>query len=109
MIGRGALKNPWIFKEALGHDVATRDFIALIHRHFDLAIAKKDPQRAFLSLKKFMGWYAAGFPYSSVFRSQIFKTRDVNELKSIALDYFGSVKMSDRHDENQPFLMGGHG
>jgi tRNA-dihydrouridine synthase B len=109
MIGRGALKNPWIFREALGHHLISRDFIALIHRHFDLAIEKKDRQRAFLSLKKFMGWYAAGFPYSSVFRSRIFETTDVDNLKSIALDYFGSVRLSERQTENQPFLMGGHG
>jgi tRNA-dihydrouridine synthase B len=109
MIGRGALKNPWIFKEALGHEFETKDFTSLIHHHFELAIAKKDRHRAFISLKKFFGWYAAGFPYSSTFRSQLFETNDVDELKKMALDYFSSVKMSDKKNENQPFLMGGHG
>ena len=109
MIGRGALKNPWIFREIIEGLQEEKDFIELISRHFDIAIEKKDRHRAFLSLKKFMGWYAAGFPHSSTFRSQIFKTNDVDELRALTLDYFGTIRYSERMTEDKPFLMGGHG
>jgi nifR3 family TIM-barrel protein len=109
MIGRGALKNPWIFRECLGQSVEEKDFLKLIERHFALAIENKGSQRAYLSLKKFMGWYAAGFPYASTFRSQIFKTKDIDELWKICADFFSALKNSDRVIERQGFLMGGHG
>lgn len=108
MIGRGALKNPWIFLEILGRQPEAKDLRRLIERHFQLALDNKDPRRAFLSLKKFCGWYAAGLPGSSYFRKRIFETTDVDCLKALTLDYFGSVDLGARHDEAE-FLMGGHG
>ncbi|NDC24314.1 MAG: hypothetical protein EBZ49_09325 [Proteobacteria bacterium] len=109
MIGRGALKNPWIFQEILGSSSVDYSFTDLISEHFDLAIEKKDRDRAFLSLKKFMGWYASGFPYSSAFRGKIFQTHDVDELKKLAIEFFSSCNFQKPVDDGQPFLMGGHG
>jgi len=109
MIGRGALKNPWIFQEILGSSSVDYNFTDLISEHFDLAIEKKDRDRAFLSLKKFMGWYASGFPYSSAFRGKIFQTHDVDELKKLAIEFFSSCNFQKPVDDGQPFLMGGHG
>jgi tRNA-dihydrouridine synthase B len=110
MIGRGALKNPWIFREALGDTAEiNKDFLVLIRRHFEIAIEKKDRMRAFLSLKKFLAWYAAGYPYCSQFRAQIFHTHDIDELQSLAIDYFSQTQILNRVDDGQPFLMGGHG
>ncbi len=108
MIGRGALKSPWIFSEILGRD-ADRDILNVIQRHFELALEWKGDRRAFLSLKKFMGWYAAGYPHSSQFRSRIFQTDDVDALRSLVTDYFSQIAESPRIDDGQPFLMGGHG
>jgi tRNA-dihydrouridine synthase B len=113
MIGRGALKNPWIFRQIIEKSFegveGERNLLAVIDKHFDLAIEFKGQTRAYLSLKKFMGWYAAGFPYSSSFRSRIFQTHDIHELRQIATDYFSSVNVTDRVADTQPFLMGGHG
>jgi len=110
MIGRGALKNPWIFQELLkGREDLQYNLSALIQEHFELAIEKKDRDRAFLSLKKFMGWYASGYPYSSTFRGSIFQTNDVDELRALALDFFSQQAFQKPVDDGQPFLMGGHG
>ena len=108
MIGRGALKNPWIFREILGLSTDEYDFHRVIARHFELALEHKGRERAFLSLKKFMGWYAAGYPYASQFRSSIFQTHDIDELRALAADFFRGVAYSPV-DDGQPFLMGGHG
>lgn len=109
MIGRGALKNPWIFREILGEKAETKNFLPLINRHFDLAIEKKDRHRAFLSLKKFLAWYAAGFPNSGKFRFELFKLEDIDQLRSHATDYFSQLPELPKMDDGQPFLMGGHG
>lgn len=108
MIGRGALKNPWIFREING-EIIHKNLPELIRRHFSLAIEKKDRHRAFLSLKKFLAWYSAGYPGCSVFRSRIFSIEGVDELERLALDYFSTVDPVARTDDSSPFLMGGHG
>lgn len=109
MIGRGALKNPWLFREILDDQAETGDFAEIVEKHIDLAIEHKGKARAFLSLKKFMAWYAAGYPGSSHFRKHIFQTEDVDELRRYCLDYFAKYQRFNRVDDGQPFLMGGHG
>ncbi len=109
MIGRGALKNPWVFREILDDHAEQENFGKLVTRHFDLAIEHKGKERAFLSLKKFMAWYAAGYPGASHFRRRIFETEDVDELRTFCEDYFDRYQTHSRVDDGQPFLMGGHG
>lgn len=107
MIGRGALKNPWIFRELLGEEVDF-DFPKLLTRHFELALQYRESRRAYLTLKKFMAWYASGYVGASQFRASIFETHDVEELKTLVFNFFGNVRYKPVND-GQPFLMGGHG
>ena len=108
MVGRGALKNPWIFQQILGQD-PDFNFCNLVERHFDLAIQHRGKFRAYLSLKKFMAWYATGYPGASAFRSQLFACKDIEALKGCAIEYFSTVNYRPKTDDGQPFLMGGHG
>lgn len=108
MIGRGALKNPWIFQELRG-ETPEYDFPTLIEEHFALAMEHRGRQRAFLSLKKFFAWYAAGYRNASQFRASLFRTENVDELKQLALDFFRNTENAAPVDDGQPFLMGGHG
>ena len=108
MIGRGALKNPWIFRELVSKGEIDYDFTKLLSRHFELALHYRESRRAFLSLKKFMAWYAAGFYGASQFRAAIFDTHDVEELKDLCFTFFANVKHRPI-DNGQAFLMGGHG
>ncbi len=108
MIGRGALKNPWIFQQLMGQE-ADFDFVRLIHRHFDLAMEHRGKYRAFLTLKKFLAWYAAGLPGASLFRASLFNAPDVDTLRQVALDFFSERNYRPKTDDGQPFLMGGHG
>lgn len=108
MIGRGALKNPWIFKEILSPEKVNYDFVKLVEDHIELALAHKERRRAFLSLKKFLAWYATGYRNASHFRAALFKTEDLDELRVIAREFFVETKFKPV-DDGQPFLMGGHG
>lgn len=109
MIGRGALKNPWIFQEILSGERAERNFLDFVERHFEIATEKRDRQRAFLSIKKFLAWYATGYPGCSMFRKRIFETHDIDALRGLSLDYFASIDRSLWNEDTTPFLMGGHG
>lgn len=108
MIGRGALKNPWIFQELQSGATVDYRFMPIIERHMELALQYKDRRRAFLSLKKFMSWYASGLPGASQFRGKIFATMELPELRSHCEEFFGTLAQRPL-ETGQPFLMGGHG
>lgn len=109
MIGRGALKNPWIFLEAAGALTDKSSFIPLIERHFALALQKTDPRRALLSLKKFLAWYSSGLLGSAAFRKALFSIQQVESLQVLAREFFSSVNPADKRIDSGAFLMGGPG
>ncbi|MCB0362080.1 MAG: tRNA-dihydrouridine synthase, partial [Bdellovibrionales bacterium] len=115
MIGRGCLKNPWIFREAndlsFGRETETkRDFVSLVSRlnHY---LEGFYPERiVLLQLKKFSAWFSSGYPNSSHFRRDLFSSEKREELMDRILEYFEGIKsLSQTDTSNEPFLMGGHG
>ncbi len=115
MIGRGALKNPWIFRESLkafnnSPDPIERDIIALIHRLRELYSEFTDERITMLQIKKFSSWFSAGFPGSAQFRKNLFATKDPQDLWELIIDYFEETKKFSQEDtSHEAFLMGGHG
>ena len=119
LIGRGCLKNPWIFREALaiyqGQQpplVTTREFNLVFDRLlFHLHDEGRGSERiAHLQLKKFAAWYSAGYPESSAFRKQLFSAGDFESLKVSVSEYFDRFKdYRPKDTSDEPFLMGGHG
>lgn len=171
MIGRGALKNPWIFREAVEameaaaklseesrqdlfadviahHRVppaggvpegkhyyekkvkrlqplpvsytaefirirADRDARSLIDLHLGLLREAYPEERVRLAFRKFLAWYAAGYPGASQFRKMIFTTDDFPAVIERSLEFFDSVKSlnvkGDEDRDAEPVLMSGHG
>jgi len=109
MIGRGCLKNPWIFKEAL-HGKCERNFLGLLERlryhcerHFDERVSM-------LQYKKLASWYSTGYPDSANLRKTIFRLKERDELYKFTEDYFQSIAHLTQLDtSSEDFLMGGHG
>jgi tRNA-dihydrouridine synthase B len=68
MIARGALGNPWIFREAVAlykglpkpEPPTITEKIAMLLRHLDLAVAEKGERVAVMELRKHVGWYLKG-------------------------------------------------
>ena len=68
MIARGALGNPWIFREAVAlyegrpkpEPPTTEEKVAMLIRHLDLAVAEKGERVAVMELRKHVGWYLKG-------------------------------------------------
>jgi len=115
MIGRGALKNPWIFKESLNlaglkDEAVERDILPLIKRLRSLYQEYFDERIAMLQIKKFSSWFSSGFPGSAQFRKTLFATKDQNELWDKIVAYFEDCKEHIQKDtSDEDFLMGGHG
>ena len=113
MIGRGALRNPWIFKQCTGELGETLDPTrrALLRRFHELLQAHYDTRRTLLYLRKLAVWLAFGYPGASAFRGAMFQTPTPGEVLERAEEYFMEVDdlPVPRFDESEAFMMGGHG
>ena len=95
MIGRGALGNPWIFRQAVsawrGDDAPappTLERKAVMKRHFRDMTALKGDYVAVREMRKHVGWYLKGQPGSAAFRGRVNQIDDAEELMK-AIDEIG--------------------
>lgn len=115
MIGRGCLKNPWIFQEANSllqnsDEKQSRDFMAVLHRLKNHLVENFDDRIVGLQLKKFAAWFSHGYPDSSAFRKQLFAHQTASDTLACIDVYFQKVTNCLQKDtSHEPFLMGGHG
>ena len=117
MIGRGALRNPFIFEQAYALWKGETFQLPLVEDYLkmltDLRVYLHEvyaPRPAMIHARKFLSWYSAGFPGSSEFRSKVFSLTEPLELWSAAEQFFEkSSKARDLEFMSEPFLMGGHG
>ncbi len=120
MIGRGCLKNPFLFLEAfqLRNQSADANPPRALNRNYHAVFERLrmhleafyDEKRLLIQLKKFASWYSAGFPESASFRKNLFKIAAKEELLSTIREYFSELSETNRKDtSSEAFLMGGHG
>jgi tRNA-dihydrouridine synthase B len=109
LIGRGCLKNPWIFQEALGI-VPHLDFAQMFSRLREHLEVDYDEKLTALQLKKFAAWFSAGYPSSAQFRKDIFQLQEKQAVLDRTFEFYSSLSRIERLDtSHEPFLMGGHG
>lgn len=118
MIGRGCLKNPWLFLEVKnqlenkGHSnhVIRGNYMNIL-KNFKQHLENFYEERMFLlQYKKFCAWYSSGFPDSSHFRQKVFQTKEKQVLMDLIDNYFGQVDAQLKKDvAYEPSLMQGHG
>jgi tRNA-dihydrouridine synthase len=117
LIGRGALRNPFIFEQAFKLWKGETYSSPQARRYVDLMSDQKkmlneiyQPKTAMIHARKFLAWYSAGFPGCHEFRSRVFKIDEPDTLWSEAESFFEkSARERDMKFLSQPFLMGGHG
>lgn len=125
LIGRGALKNPFIFADALslwrGEDRRNDLKRKLSEVYCDLsqAFVKNCSEHiANIQLKKFASWFSTGYPGAAAFRKQLFQLKSNDEVLCLAIDYFENLEIIERTHQSpnfredqskEAFLMGGHG
>ena len=109
MIGRGCLKNPWIFQEAQGLPVE-RNFVTLFKKLISHLERYHSEKICILQLKKLSTWYSSGYPGSTHFRKSIFQSKSLEEVHRKIIDFFEPLHFQYPDDTSgHNFLMGGHG
>ena len=117
MIGRGALGNPWIFRELLGGPKPTREErCALVLRHFRehlhfvsherVTREKLSPEEeavraeraAVHNFRKHLAWYAHGLSGASAFRNNVNRIETKAEVESSVEQFF----LGAEHDAHAP-------
>ena len=90
MVGRGALGNPWIFRELNAAWTGTEppaapsmeDKKQMMIRHFRDVLALKGEYAAVREMRKHVGWYLKGLPGSAAFRGMVNQITKAQELES---------------------------
>lgn len=95
MIARGAIGNPWIFKEAkellttgkittvINDDIKIKTCL----RHLELAIEVKGERRAVVEHRKFYSGYLKGMHHASKIRMELMQYTDFESVKNVLLRY----------------------
>jgi nifR3 family TIM-barrel protein len=117
LIGRGALRNPFIFEQAhavwngRGYETPPAErYVELIVGQRKLLEESYPPKVAMIHARKFLAWYSSGFPGVKEFRGRVFKIQDPDELWGETARFFEKgVRERDMRFLQEPFLMGGHG
>ncbi len=117
MIGRGALRNPFLFEQSValweGREVElppAERYIELINEQQKLLHETFHPRAAMIHARKFLAWYSSGYPGCHEFRSKVFSIPEPEVLWAEAREFFErSTRQRDMKFLAQPFLMGGHG
>lgn len=95
MIGRGATRNPWIFRQIAARmsggrvaEPTLEDRRDLILGHFRM-VAEREPSRyAMHKLRKFTGWYTYGLPNGRRLRQRINQLPDVASFLAAVEEFF---------------------
>jgi nifR3 family TIM-barrel protein len=95
MVARGAVRNPWIFKEVqykqLGKqsvETFQTEWLDLVFEHLDLAKKYNGEQRSVKEMRKFLAFYLKGKPGASNIRRLIHTLNSIDEIKDILMDYY---------------------
>ncbi len=99
MIGRAAVKNPWIFRQILqmkqGVPVQEPDLNerkSLIMEHYILLSRTMGEYRAAMHMRGLLLRYTKGLPLSSRFRGRFSGIKDFSALKNVMDDYFSFLE-----------------
>lgn len=99
MVGRGALGNPWIFRD-IKHFLATGEKLSpptlderlqIMMLHLDKAISYHGLRLGILEMRKHLAWYIKGLPHSAPVKNTLQKCKDVTSIKEILNDYFAKL------------------
>ena len=112
MIGRGALGNPWIFRELLGGAPPTNEERAqTVLRHFaSHTTFVGDGLAAVRSFRKHLAWYAFGLYGAAAFRAEVNQMTEPAHVESAVRRFFAvtheDVNAKDEQDVDYRAALG---
>ncbi len=87
MIGRGAMGNPWIFKELIyaleGKEYTrptTKEIVDTIYRHGNMLVDHKGEYIAMREMRKHVSWYTRGLTNATRLRNDINRVETIEDL-----------------------------
>lgn len=91
MIARGALGNPWIFRDAVAlwegrekpQPPTNAEKAAMMREHLDRLCREKGEYPAVRQMRKHVGWYLKGVYGSAAIRRKVNEITDVTQLRQI--------------------------
>ena len=100
MIGRGLLGNPWLIKEINEYlengvviDKPTDiEKIDMCLKHLSLLEEFECEKQAVLEIRSHVGWYLKGIKNANLVKQNIFKTKNINEIKRMLNELKDSLK-----------------
>jgi nifR3 family TIM-barrel protein len=110
MISRGALGNPWIFRELLSTSplvVTLEEWRDTVLRHIDYQReAYGDTHAAAVMLRKMLLWYSRGFPATKGLRGQLSHAATLDDAAALIRNFAGRYPLTlerqhSSHDEQQ--------
>ncbi len=123
MIGRGALGNPWLFRELLGGPKPDgEERCALVLRHFRWHLtfsaearvhrevlppeerARKDEQSAVHSFRSHLGWYSHGLFGASAFRARVNVADTKQQVEDAVQSFFLGAQVDQAAFEGEQEL-----
>ena len=120
MIGRGCLKNPRIFREALAEggfgaavgmaSAKPEPLTQILQRLYGHLDAYYEERLMLIQMRKFASWFSAGLPGAAQFRKDLFGlTTRAEVLARIDRFYLENEGVNREDTSREAFLMGGHG
>jgi len=101
MIGRGALGNPWIFRQALEMlqgkppaEPSLEEKEALILRHLRMVVEMRGEDHGLKEFRKHLIWYSRGMRGNAQFRTQIPLWKTLSETIGRIQEYFQNLEGS---------------
>lgn len=102
-IGRGAMGNPFIFKQIRDYmttgayiEQTLEEKLSVLRRQYRDAIAHKGQHIAILEMRKHIGWYLSGFPGATRLKQAINRTTDIDEIRRL-IDVFEATGPISTH------------
>jgi tRNA-dihydrouridine synthase B len=99
MIGRAAVRNPWIFRQVIQlekglpiHDPDLSERRSLIMEHYNFLSDAMEEHRAAFRMRGLLLSYTKGLPGSGRFRERFTRIKDLNSLISSMDDYFSTLE-----------------
>lgn len=100
MVGRGALGNPWVFRQINAYlnescrilpPPGAAERIVVIKRHMDALCELKGEDRGMREARKHVGWYLHGMPGAAEFRRRAGQLRTLQDLDLLLRDVYEAV------------------
>jgi tRNA-dihydrouridine synthase B len=106
MIGRAAMGNPWLFRDAkaklnnkpIPPPPSILDIANICQRHFNLLLENKGERVGTNLMRKHFSNYIKGFPGASKYRQQLVTAQGLQEMRSALNDFVKNILKSPRID-----------